>query len=391
MEKNRVYSYDLIKSIAIFMVCLYHFGTINYSYKTLQTGHFTYYFKYFLSGITCTSVPLFLMINGALLLNSSFNLKRHINKIFYIYLLFLVWGAITLVAEAPYYGDHYTPFQFIASMISSKQGRLDHLWFLQVLAYLYIMFPLIKTVYDKNETKLTNYVLGIIFFFTFGIVLLQDIINAAAYLLDSQLLKINIVETVTWLSPFGTYFPNALVYFLLGGLITKHINRINIKAVTAGAVLLVSWLALFAFSLWKTHITKSLYDVSFSGYQLIMPLIMTVSVFFLCLKFRTNNQYLRKLVTTIGSNTLGIYFIHIPLGVWLTSYYVQLPVSKYLVFDLLYTALLIGLALLLTLMVKQVPVIKYLVEVKSKRPKIQFKTPFPAPYLIKKEPQEVSA
>ena len=106
------------------------------------------------------------MVNGALLLNKVFDLKKHIYKIALLCLLYIVWGAITLITEALTFGDHYSAVEFVNAIYYTKEGRTNHLWFLAAMIYLYIFFPLIKSLFDKNEKSLASYLLITIFLFT---------------------------------------------------------------------------------------------------------------------------------------------------------------------------------------------------------------------------------
>lgn len=93
-DKIRYKYLDLLKCIGIYMVCFYHFNTLNFDF--LQ-GNIKNYFYYFIKGIFSICVALFFMVNGALMLNKELNLKKHIKKILKLIILTYIWGSIQLL------------------------------------------------------------------------------------------------------------------------------------------------------------------------------------------------------------------------------------------------------------------------------------------------------
>lgn len=69
---------DLMEFIGIFFVLIYHSTT--YSCSWIEDGTALSFLRYYLRTILSTCVPLFFFVNGYLLFNRSFNLKKHIIK-----------------------------------------------------------------------------------------------------------------------------------------------------------------------------------------------------------------------------------------------------------------------------------------------------------------------
>ena len=63
---------------AIYFVCFYHYNNLNIDF--LSNPSISTYFNYFIRGIASTGVPLFFMVNGELMLNKDYDLKKHIKK-----------------------------------------------------------------------------------------------------------------------------------------------------------------------------------------------------------------------------------------------------------------------------------------------------------------------
>lgn len=73
-----IFYYDIIKVFAIFLVCYYHFNT---SYIIFNEGFiFIPNFGYLIMTLASMGVPLFFMVNGALLLNKPYKFELHIKK-----------------------------------------------------------------------------------------------------------------------------------------------------------------------------------------------------------------------------------------------------------------------------------------------------------------------
>ncbi|HEY4324706.1 MAG TPA: acyltransferase family protein [Mucilaginibacter sp.] len=360
-EKKRIFYYDLLKSIAIYLVCFYHFGALNIDFT--KSAYPSLYFNYFLSGIASIGVPIFFMVNGALLLNKDYNIKNHIRKIVVVGTLYLVWGAITLAILTPVFGDHYSPLRFIKAIYNTKDGRTNHLWFLLAIMYIYMLFPLIKSMYDKNEKIYTYYLLALIFLFTFGITALNALLNSTGYLLNRSALINKDISPFILFNPFGIYFSYSLVYFIVGGWIAKFYKNEYLKATTCIFFFVISLFLLFLFGVMKTNVTGKVYDSVFYGYDSIMTLVMSITVFIICYKLEFKNSLFKNFITLISTNTLGIYFVHIPVGYLLENFLSKSILNNYLLFDLCYAFFLLFLSLTITLLLKKIPVVGKLVKI----------------------------
>lgn len=82
--KTRIYYFDALKTISIFLVCIYHYNALNLD--IINNPGLGVYINYLFYGLSSMAVPLFFMVNGALLLNRPYRLGKHIKKRFiYIY------------------------------------------------------------------------------------------------------------------------------------------------------------------------------------------------------------------------------------------------------------------------------------------------------------------
>ena len=88
---------DLIKCIAIFSVCTYHFSWMG------EMGHApvlppSVWLKRALFGLNAVCVPLFFMVNGALLFSRPLDIRRHFRKSAVLLGQYFVWRLLTITA-----------------------------------------------------------------------------------------------------------------------------------------------------------------------------------------------------------------------------------------------------------------------------------------------------
>ena len=72
--KRRVYGYDLLKALAMFMVVFYHFLMLDFSFEPGQ--FYMPDFNKIIHLICAAGVPLFFMVNGALTINNNISIKK---------------------------------------------------------------------------------------------------------------------------------------------------------------------------------------------------------------------------------------------------------------------------------------------------------------------------
>lgn len=331
-QDTRINAYDTIKAIAIFLVVFYHVGKLNVDFLTSPDPEV--YLHYFLYGFSSIGVPLFFMVNGALLLNKEkYELKKHIIKTITILVLLLVWGSITLLFFRRLYKEPFTLAQFIQDLLQLKTGRIDYLWFLKALIYLYILFPFVKALYDHNR-HLAFYMMLVVFVFTFSH-----------------------IPYIDWINPFDSYYSYALVYFMLGAFLANHAGDERIKVIHVHALFLTSALALFFWGIYQTIQTHKIYDVVWQGYDMVFTLAMAAAVFVWCKRTTVNNS-LVSCLRKIGAYTLGIYFVHFLLNAALN---IVFPLeNNNLVEAIGYSTLVLFLSFALTVLGKNMPLIKKL-------------------------------
>ena len=148
--KNRLSHIDLLESIAIFFVILYH-STI-YSFDITQNASALKYFLYFGRTILSTCVPLFFFTNGYLLFNKEFILKKHIKKILRLILLIFIWAFLLMPTYMLIAGESINIKILLMSIFTlDTLWGMNFWWFLGALVCIYILFPALKALFDFSK------------------------------------------------------------------------------------------------------------------------------------------------------------------------------------------------------------------------------------------------
>ncbi|MGR5959309.1 acyltransferase [Bacillus cereus] len=156
-KKNYVEYVDVLRVFSMFAVVFLH--TAAGSLRG-NIGSGTWHITNALTTVFSTSVPIFFMISGAMLMRSS---KTESLKITYTERLpklivpFIIWSTIAVLYFTP------RPIQ-ITNVIKSilympNQAATVHLWFMYAIIPLYILSPLLKKMVDALSKELIKYML----------------------------------------------------------------------------------------------------------------------------------------------------------------------------------------------------------------------------------------
>jgi surface polysaccharide O-acyltransferase-like enzyme len=347
---------DLLKTIAIFLVCFYHVKLEI----TGQSGYRNYneYINYFINGVAAVSIPIFFMVNGALLLSRDYDFEKHLYKTIKLFVLVYVWGSLTLAFYMYALSDQYSLSGFLWALWDLKVGRINHLWFLKTMVLIYLLFPIIKTLFDNPDKKNIILLSSLLFVFSFGNLFLNWAINIARFVGGFEgfdIAKNDRFDFFRTINPFGSHF-FSVFYFILGGYLADKIRKgVRISSGTLLAGFLVSWLLLFLYGIMRYKQTGHYYDIVWEWYS--MPtLIMSLSAFLLMRNININNSRIAHFISVIGKNTLGIYLIHVLIDAWLHPYFANLDCSKYLLSNLAYAAAIMLISLFTAILIRRVPI-----------------------------------
>ena len=309
-EKNkiqeRLYSLDLLKTIAIICVIFIHNFYLKANYY--EDNRLNIYLNYIIKMLINLGVPIFMMVNGYLLFMKPFRLEKHYTKVLNIIKIFFIWMFIINIIMINFSEKNINGIEiFIKETLQSVKigGSAGYLWFLYALIQVYILFPLFKITYDNNK-KAFYVVFGIIVFFTVILATVGMILSLIENSIKINNLKNTVISFINNFNITGNW-GYYTCFFLTGAVIYDNREKIsNNKArIIAWICLCISILFIFLYSLVQTKLTNKLVD--FNPYNSIFSEIIIISMFVILNKIENKNRLYNKVIMRIGKNSLGIY------------------------------------------------------------------------------------
>lgn len=278
MKDKRENSFDYLRVISMFMVIIVHVSNV-YSRSYGVISDWNYIVSLIFNTISRVSVPIFLMISGALLLDRKFDFQKYWKRIVKFFLLIVVWDSIYLYWEYFYLGNLYEPLYKLLF-----EPFRAHLWFLYTIIILYLLQPIMKIVLDKCNKTMKYILLGIWVVFS-----------------TLSLFNSTIANVFTLFSYMGYFIVGKYIYdFVKQHVKEKHNNPLMIIMVIC---MIVSISLNFLFSLKYDNF----YNLFFA-YR--TPFIMIASMAFFAFVVTNYKKENPKLLEVLSEGSLGVYLIH---------------------------------------------------------------------------------
>ena len=315
---------DAVKCIAMLSVCLYHFPLTAPTPYSDALPALTLVSRYF-RGLNAVCVPLFMMVNGALLLSRPFDAKKHALRTLKLAAGMFVWYILTqLIGHLLRDGAAYTLQNLPGILVSALYlyeydgVALSHLWFVQMLVAVYLIFPLLRAAMETRDAQLRRgfaLFVGAMVAFCF---LVHDFDHVKGVLPGLRYLDLSCVETM---NPVRGIYGAMIVYFLLGGALHGRREKLaQLPACLPAMMILGGSAALFIEWLLMTKRTEALYDIVYYGYNCLPTLAMSAGVFILAAKAADRLPgAAKRLCAFVGRNTLAIYYTHWIFGLLLEN------------------------------------------------------------------------
>ena len=303
--KKRDPSLDLLKAIAMLMVVILHVGLFhgNFIAHPKIGTYIQYAFRLLSEG-----VPLFVVVNGYLLLHREGNdYKKIFRKIKKIAIIFCGWALFMILIKMVIW-HHPLPFNeivitFLKTDISNKYNGV--LWFLQNLIALYFLVPLIKLIRDQSIV-FYRYFFGLAFVFSIGLNALRFVTNVlVAFTGMNHILDLN--AFIGHLNPIGN--GHFIFFFMLGDFIWQYREKLKENVRNCVVAALVFWGGAAGIAIAVSLKTHKIYPESFN-YGSIFMVFIIIGWFAVASLYKGNNERIRKIIESIGANTMGIYLMH---------------------------------------------------------------------------------
>lgn len=344
-SEGRVYYYDLIKVYAAFMVCFYHLNVLEMGY--IENQLYLPNLNKMIMNFCAMSVPLFFMVNGSLLLGKEYSLKEVILRTIKLLILYYSWVIIIAVVCSIIRGD--MPNLTVKNII--LRGTVDtvYLWFLRTMVILTIILPILKKIYDCKFKNIYYWICIGLFLYPF----LYNYVVPIAYYKG-----IDMPRT-------GLFTMYSILYYFLGRKITEKINYIGVSKTKINYFsimsIVIGWILVTLEVVIWTNLEQKLFDGVNVSFPTIGALMMSMGVFLLMSQVTIPEIKVKRAIQFMGSNSLGIYILHVPLIVALKEWF---GISKMsLLLSVITTLVIMLTALVLANIIKKIPVIKHLVTI----------------------------
>ncbi len=356
-DKKRLDNLDLLKAIGIVMVLSLHVPLLICDFfERNSAGRIIQYAL----RLVAEGVPLFVMVNGLLLLKKSdFVFEKHMRKVLDLFRVFLVWAVIYIVLNSflqiPF--ERLSVVSFLKYIFYTNVGSqyTGVLWFLQNLLGVYLLFPIIHRVY-YNDFKLYSYFFLIVSIYTVGIdtlELIRDFIFACQ--LDVEAMN-GLLYFLQRYNTFGDAW--YLFYFMLGGMIYHYSSKIIEKRKVFIAIGFLSWGLAFAYGLSVSYMQGFVYNVAFNYGSIFMAFFL-IGLYALTYNFTNDGKIVERFVSSVGKNSMGIYLTHF-IPILLVYKAVNIDIDNTLIRVIFYVGVLISSHLLSLLLRKNSKIAKIL-------------------------------
>jgi surface polysaccharide O-acyltransferase-like enzyme len=287
---------DLIRTVGIVLVIFLHASTESYlSSVNLMSpqGVEIWWASNVYDSFSRTCIPLFVMLAGALLLQTN-KADEPIGEFFKkrwarLGVPFIFWVAVYFLWDIYINGKTVTAPFIVQGILT---GPYYQFWFLYLLFGLYLITPALRVLIKYASRRLLKYVLAVWFVGTTAI----PFLGLAGYYLNG-----NFFIFTGWIG-----------YFVLG----IYLTRTNIKK----RVLIVGLVAGLLFTIFGTYLTIATLGEKYSqffydGFSINM-IVLSASLFLLLLAFSTqklqlNHPRINRALRTVSANTLPIYLLHV--------------------------------------------------------------------------------
>ena len=281
---KRIIYLDALRALSAFLVVLLHVSANGYESLDVQSNTWLVYDIY--NSVTRGAVPVFVMISGALFLQSKkqIPLRQLYSKyILKMVILYVFWSAVYALASLVIQKDT----AFFRNFIHGEY----HMWFLPMMAGLYMLLPFLKRI--AEDEKLLKYF--VILGFIFNILLPYASLFSESIVYLSDKLKMRFVISFVF-------------YFLLGAYLHKAI--IKIKSIYAA--LLFAAVLVFKIVFNKAALMYALpfsTDNSFSAENFLLSVFGFL--FVKNLNWEKIGERTKRLISTLSQYALGIYVFHV--------------------------------------------------------------------------------
>lgn len=292
---------DLCRVFSIFGVIVIHAcGAKLYSFGKIAESEWLQ--VNFVDSLVRCSVPLFVMLSGALILSkdekliSPLNIFKRISK---VGIPLFVWNILYLL-----YVAHYTG-QEIDWLSMLRQPPMYHLWFVYMIVGLYLLLPVLQAVYNAIMLK-----------FGVGLYLLFIWVVVTSVPIYQPLPLLNLFQQTSLLGYAG--------YFLLGAVIASTLEKRRSIAVWA-IIYLIAVIVTFKLTWDFSEHENTLIE---KAYLYFSPnvIVSSLASFFIFTEIKINSVS-SKVLHWISNRSFLVFFMHVVILEQVQNYIFSLKLT----------------------------------------------------------------
>lgn len=292
--KKRTIYFDLLRIFATFSVVILH--TASFRWHDVDVKSFEWNVFNFYDSIVRWTVPVFVMISGALMLNKDRSIKDLLKKnVLRMALAFLFWSSIYSLIKAFNGNDiNYIIPYFI-------RGNY-HLWFLNMIVGLYLLTPFLRKIVE-NES-LTKYFLFLAIILNIGLPYIVQILSF--FYPDASSLMKKTVDSFHMKTVLGY-----TVYYVLGYYLNTH--KIDKKSLITIIILgLLGFIMTIGLTLVASLYTNKHYTEFYGNFTLnvFLESIFVFTVFKAIFENKEFSTKFTNIIYKISKYSFGIYLVH---------------------------------------------------------------------------------
>ncbi|WP_051263355.1 acyltransferase [Tuberibacillus calidus] len=332
---DRIVYFDWLRVVSIAAVVLLH-ASAEPLYK-YNSDPLSFHIGNFYDSLTRWAVPIFIMVSGALMLQSR---KDEPPRLFFVkrskkvLIPFIAWSMIYLIYSHFYEGKHFSFGSSLKAFLN--ESIYYHLWFFYVIIGLYLITPIFK-VYVKHASRENVRYFLILWFISSFI----PIVN--------QLLEWNIHHVLDTVSGF-------IGLYLLGYYLYRYEIGRNIRVIIY-MLSVVSLIVTFWGTKTVTAANGGKYDGLFYSYLTPNTILIAMAVFLLFKHFglRENKNVF---IVRLSISSFGVYLIH-PIFLNMFKHLIDVQSHTFITIPTL-ALLTMAVSFIISLFIQRIPVLKWI-------------------------------
>lgn len=340
MEKTRILYMDILRIMATAAVVIYHTTMPTESLENIS------------SFLLNWCVPIFCMLTGGLFWNSNKTYYFEIMIRKYIVRILCIigfWGVIyNIIAESlvRHSVNIHIFLNAVVRVLTADTTYCYHFWYLYMLVGLYLLIPIVKPALDKwNNWDKPNRESWLVFYvFLFISVIIPTISNISG---------VEILELMC--RPYTPY----IFYLFCGYWLSKWGIPKWLRVILISSCVIQTLIIMYFFFINEISVVYSIFGygsfITWSAAVLIFDAVRRID-------FSKLSEKGYHIVESLSKDSLGIFVFHVMIlmGIKTICSYIGLNINPY-IFMILQFCFAIGVSLIVTRIVKKIPVLKELV------------------------------